>query len=106
MQHHPVTHVRHHPDLRWVVVVTALITSALVLFIYTMWDVTRPRPVLVQQVEAQKEYIAQLQNTVTQLNTINTSLQAEVDKKNQEISQLNLQLVATKINTNSTAKKQ
>lgn len=103
---HQSTHVRHHPDIRWVVVVTVLITTTLVLFVYTMWDVTRPRPALAQQVASQQAYIAQLQGTVTQLTTINSALQAEVEKKGDEVAQLQVQLLANKINTNSSTKKQ
>ena len=94
MHHTPVAHLKHHPDLRWVIVVTILITTAVVLFVYTMWDLTRPRPVLSLQVERQADYIGELQSNITQLNSINQSLQTEVKNKNEEIVALQTSLLA------------
>ena len=90
-QTHPV---HHHPDIRWLVVVTMIITAAVVLFVYTMWDVTRPQPVLTVQVERQNKYIAELQSNITQLNSINQNLQKEIKNKNEDINRLQAEVLA------------
>lgn len=102
-QTHPV---RHHPDIRWIVVVTMLITTATVLFVYTMWDITRPQPVLSLQVNRQAEYIAELQSSLTQMTSINKNLQLEVKTKNEELVKLQAAVLAAqaKSSVTSTAK--
>lgn len=102
---HHTTPVRHHPDIRWVIVVTMIITTAVVLFVYTMWDVTRPRPALVEQLNAQGKYIGQLQSTIVQLNTINDAFQGEINRNEQTIATLRTQLLAAQAVASSTNKK-
>lgn len=92
MEHHPVHHVKHHPDIRWVVVITVLIVGAGITLFYNLFGLSKPMPEAVRQVEQQKEYLEQANETIVQLKKINGDLQAEVKNQQQTIDTLRAQV--------------
>lgn len=95
MHHTPITPVRHHPDLRWVIVVTAIVTSALALLIYSLSGLTRPAPAAELRANAQTTTISQMQTQIQQLGNINDALQAEIKSQATTIASLKLQILAS-----------
>lgn len=89
---HKTTPVRHHPDIRWVVVVTAIVVTALSLILFVVLNFTRTTPLLVMQNEQQAAYIQELTGAVKQLGIINGALQEEVKKQHEEIGALKAEL--------------
>lgn len=92
MEHHPVHHVTHHPDIRWIIVVTVLIVGAGILVFYNIFGYNKPVPQAVQQVEQQKQYLEQANETIIQLQKINGQLQIEVKAQQQVIDSLRTQV--------------
>ncbi|OGH64879.1 MAG: hypothetical protein A2821_00170 [Candidatus Magasanikbacteria bacterium RIFCSPHIGHO2_01_FULL_41_23] len=93
---HKATHIRHHPDIRWVVVVTVIITTALVLGLYTIGNLTKPVPALVLQNEQQQIYLHELSGAVKQLTAINQAMQEEIKNQNESIGVFRLELMTAK----------
>ena len=92
MHHTPLTHVKHHPDIRWIIVVTAFVTAALGLVVSSVWNITRPLPGVMMRANEQTTYLYQLQTQINQLSTINEALQKEIKKQNEMIAALKLQM--------------
>lgn len=93
---HPV---RHHPDIRWIVVITILVGGASMLLFYNLFAYIRPVPAAVQQVEQQRYYLEQANETIIQLQKINHELQAEIIAQQKTIDQLRAQTLSAP-NTN------
>jgi predicted RNase H-like nuclease (RuvC/YqgF family) len=65
---------------------------------------TKPVPQLVLKNEEQMGYITQLNNSVSQLNTINQSLEDEIKRQNETIGELRKQLDSMQALASSTQK--
>ncbi len=92
MEHHPVHHIKHHPDIRWIVVITVLFVGAGIAIFYNLFGLSKPVPQAVQQVEQQRQYLEQANDTIIQLKKINGDLQTEVKTQQQVISTLRAQI--------------
>lgn len=89
---HPVSHIKHHPDIRWVVVMTILIVGAGILLFYNLFEYVRPVPAAVQQVEQQRYYLEQANQTIIQLQKINNQMQSEIMSQQKTINELRAQI--------------
>lgn len=92
MEHQPVHHIKHHPDIRWVVVMTVLIVGAGILVFYNVFGFSKPVPQAVQQVEQQKQYLEQANQTIIQLQKINSEMQIEIKSQDTMIDSLRRQI--------------
>lgn len=92
MEHQPVHHVKHHPDLRWVIAMTVLVVGAGILVFYNIFGLSKPVPQAVLQVEQQKLYLEQANQTIIQLQKINNEMQIEIKSQDTMIDSLRRQI--------------
>ncbi len=101
MEHQPVHHIKHHPDIRWIVVVTVLIVGAGILVFYNLFGISKPVPAAVQQVEQQKLYLERANETIVQLQKINGEMQIEIKSQDTMIDSLRRQIQILSTTTKS-----
>ena len=101
MEHQPVHHIKHHPDIRWVVVITVMIVGAGILVFYNLFGLSKPVPQAVQQVEQQRQYLEQANETILQLQKINGELQIEIKSQDTMIDSLRRQVQILSTTTKS-----